>query len=137
MTVLGCHCEVWEEGTDPRYAVGFGEARGLKEKMLGLYSFPTAALLREAARRRDGALWRSRKAYGVARAVGAILQEPPMKNKMNFFTQSGAGIRSLVLFLLFLTPLIARLPTVALAALLIYGGFTLVEFDVMVRIYRV
>ena len=43
---------------------------------------------------------------------------------------------TLVLFLVFLTPLIARLPVVALAALLIYGGFTLVEFDVMVRIYR-
>jgi sulfate permease, SulP family len=43
---------------------------------------------------------------------------------------------TLVLFLLFLTPLIARLPTVALAVLLIYGGFTLVEFDVMFRIYR-
>jgi SulP family sulfate permease len=43
---------------------------------------------------------------------------------------------TLVLFLLFLTPLIARLPVVALAALLICGGFTLVEFDVMVRIYR-
>ncbi|MEI6389726.1 MAG: sulfate permease [Verrucomicrobiota bacterium] len=43
---------------------------------------------------------------------------------------------TLVVFLLFLTPLIAQLPTVALAALLIYGGFTLVEFDVMVRIYR-
>jgi sulfate permease, SulP family len=43
---------------------------------------------------------------------------------------------TLILFLLFLTPVIARLPTVALAVLLIYGGFTLVEFDVMVRIYR-
>ena len=43
---------------------------------------------------------------------------------------------TLVLFLVFLTPLIARLPVVALAALLICGGFTLVEFDVMVRIYR-
>ena len=43
---------------------------------------------------------------------------------------------TLILFLLFLTPLIARLPVVALAALLIYGGFTLVEFDVMARIYR-
>ena len=42
----------------------------------------------------------------------------------------------LILFLLFLTPWIARLPVVALAALLIYGGLTLVEFDVMVRIYR-
>jgi SulP family sulfate permease len=43
---------------------------------------------------------------------------------------------TLILFLLFLTPLITRLPVVALAALLIYGGFTLVEFDVMARIYR-
>jgi SulP family sulfate permease len=42
---------------------------------------------------------------------------------------------ALGLFLLWLTPLIARLPTVALAAILIYGGFTLVEFDVMKRIY--
>ena len=42
----------------------------------------------------------------------------------------------LALFLLFLTPLIARLPAVALAAILIYGGFTLVEFHVMARIYR-
>jgi SulP family sulfate permease len=43
---------------------------------------------------------------------------------------------TLVLFLLFLTPLISRLPVVALAALLIYGGFTLIEFDVLIRIYR-
>ena len=42
---------------------------------------------------------------------------------------------TLALFLLFLTPVIARLPAVALAAILIYGGFTLVEFDVMKRIY--
>jgi SulP family sulfate permease len=43
---------------------------------------------------------------------------------------------ALALFLLFLTPLIARLPQVALAAVLIYGGSTLVEFGVMRRIYR-
>jgi SulP family sulfate permease len=43
---------------------------------------------------------------------------------------------SLALFLIFLTPLIARLPQVALAAVLIHAGFCLVEFDVMVRIYR-
>ena len=43
---------------------------------------------------------------------------------------------TLALFLAFLTPLMARLPEVALAAILIYGGFTLVEFDVMKRIYR-
>ena len=43
---------------------------------------------------------------------------------------------TLALFLAFLTPLIAKLPEVALAAILIYGGTTLVEFDVMKRIYR-
>ncbi len=43
---------------------------------------------------------------------------------------------TLGLFLLFLTPVIARLPEVALAAILIYAGFGLVEFDVMARIYR-
>jgi sulfate permease, SulP family len=42
----------------------------------------------------------------------------------------------LALFLLFLTPLMARLPVVALAAILVYGGSTLVEFDAMKRIYR-
>jgi len=42
----------------------------------------------------------------------------------------------LALFLLFLTPMMARLPVVALAAILVYGGSTLVEFDAMKRIYR-
>jgi len=39
-------------------------------------------------------------------------------------------------FLLFLTPLIAHLPVVALAAILIFGGSSLVEFDAIKRIYR-
>lgn len=43
---------------------------------------------------------------------------------------------SLAMFLIFLTPLMARLPQVALAAILIHAGFCLVEFDVMARIYR-
>jgi SulP family sulfate permease len=43
---------------------------------------------------------------------------------------------ALALFLLFLTPLIAHLPIAALAAVLIYGGCNLVEFDAMKRIYR-
>jgi SulP family sulfate permease len=43
---------------------------------------------------------------------------------------------TLILFLLFLTPVIAPLPIVALAALLICGALTLVEFDVMAQIYR-
>ena len=47
-----------------------------------------------------------------------------------------AAALTLVVFLLFLTPLLQRLPTVALAVILIYGGVTLVEFDAMKRIYR-
>ena len=43
---------------------------------------------------------------------------------------------TLALFLMFLTPVIARLPQVALAAVLVHAGFGLVEFDVMARIYR-
>jgi sulfate permease, SulP family len=43
---------------------------------------------------------------------------------------------ALILFLFFLTPVVARLPVVALAVVLMYGGFTLVEFRTMGRIYR-
>jgi sulfate permease, SulP family len=43
---------------------------------------------------------------------------------------------TLALCLLFLTPLMAQLPMVALAVVLIYAGFGLVEFDTMMRIYR-
>jgi SulP family sulfate permease len=43
---------------------------------------------------------------------------------------------TLALFLLFLTPLMARLPVVALAVILIYAGIGLVEFDAIKRIYR-
>lgn len=42
----------------------------------------------------------------------------------------------LSLFLLFLTPVLAHLPQVALAAILIYAAFGLVELDVLGRIYR-
>ncbi|HTA29420.1 MAG TPA: SulP family inorganic anion transporter, partial [Candidatus Cybelea sp.] len=40
------------------------------------------------------------------------------------------------LFLLFLTPLLAPLPSVTLAAILIFGGWNLVEFQAMKRIYQ-
>jgi SulP family sulfate permease len=43
---------------------------------------------------------------------------------------------SLALFLMYLTPLLASLPLAALAAILIFGGWRLVEFDAMKRIYR-
>jgi SulP family sulfate permease len=43
---------------------------------------------------------------------------------------------ALVLFLLFLTPFIASLPQVALAAVLVWGGMSLVDFGVMKRMSR-
>jgi SulP family sulfate permease len=43
---------------------------------------------------------------------------------------------TLALFLIFLTPVIARLPQVALAGVLVYAGLGLVEFDAVARIYR-
>jgi SulP family sulfate permease len=43
---------------------------------------------------------------------------------------------TLALSLVFLTPLMAQLPVVALAVILIYAGFGLVEFKAMKRIYR-
>ena len=43
---------------------------------------------------------------------------------------------TLLLFILFLTPLVAKLPLVALAVILIYGGWTLVDFSSMWNIYR-
>ena len=43
---------------------------------------------------------------------------------------------TLALFLLFLTPLIAHLPIAALAAILVYGGSSLIELTAIKRIYR-
>jgi SulP family sulfate permease len=43
---------------------------------------------------------------------------------------------TLALFLLYLTPVMARLPLVALAVVLIHAGIGLVEFQAMKRIYR-
>jgi len=54
------------------------------------------------------------------------------KTQLVSFVAAGA----LALFILFLMPMIATLPKVALAVILIYAGFSLVEFDVMLRIYR-
>jgi SulP family sulfate permease len=54
------------------------------------------------------------------------------KTQLASFVMAG----STALFLLYLTPLLASLPLVALGAILIYGGWRLVEFDAMKRIYR-
>ncbi len=47
-----------------------------------------------------------------------------------------AAAAALALFLLFFTPLIARVPQVALSAILLQAGFGLVQFDVMKRIHQ-
>ena len=47
-----------------------------------------------------------------------------------------AAVITLGLFLVYLTQAISQLPKVALAAILIYAGVGLVEFNVMSRIYR-
>jgi len=86
-------------------------------------------------------------AFGVANVVTGLFQGFPVTGSQARTTiNDTAGAKTqvaslvaaatLILFLLFLTPLIAPLPTVALAALLICGALTLVEFDVMARIYR-
>ena len=54
--------------------------------------------------------------------------------KTQFASLVAAG--TLALSLLFLTPLMAQLPVVALAVILIYAGFGLVEFETIKRIYR-
>jgi SulP family sulfate permease len=43
---------------------------------------------------------------------------------------------TLILFILFLAPGMEKLPSVALAAILLYGGCALVEFKAMARIYK-
>jgi SulP family sulfate permease len=86
-------------------------------------------------------------ALGVADLAAGLFQGFSITGSQARTTiNEGAGARSqlsslvaagaLCLFLIFLTPLIARLPQVALAASLIFAGFSLIEFDLMVRIYR-
>jgi len=86
-------------------------------------------------------------AFGLANVVTGLFQGFPVTGSQARTTiNDTAGAKTqvaslvaaatLILFLLFLTPLIAPLPSVALAALLICGALTLVEFDVMARIYR-
>jgi SulP family sulfate permease len=86
-------------------------------------------------------------ALGVADAAAGLFQGfsitgSQARTTVNDVTGGKSQLASIItavtlaLFLMFLTPLIARLPQVALAAVLVYAGFGLVEFDVMARIYR-
>jgi len=47
-----------------------------------------------------------------------------------------AAAAALTLFLLFFTPVMERLPAVALAAILIFAGFNLIELRVLARLYQ-
>jgi SulP family sulfate permease len=86
-------------------------------------------------------------ALGMANLCNGFFQGFPVTGSQSRTTiNDGAGgktpLASLVmaacvaLFILFLTPILAHLPEAALAAILLYGGWTLVEFQDMKRIYR-
>jgi len=79
---------------------------------------------------------------GVGLFQGFSVTGSQARTSLNDATGAKSQLSSLIaavtltLVLFFLTPVIARLPQVALAAILIYAGFGLVEFHVMARIYR-
>lgn len=86
-------------------------------------------------------------ALGIANFCNGFFQGFPVTGSQSRTTindASGAKTQlanlaqaaTLAVFLLVLTPVLSVLPNVALAAILIFGGITLVEFDVMMRIYR-
>ena len=86
-------------------------------------------------------------ALGAANLCNGFFQGFPVTGSQSRTTiNDGAGgktqMASLVmaacvaLFMLYLTPILAHLPEAALAAILLYGGWTLVEFQAMQRIYR-
>jgi SulP family sulfate permease len=86
-------------------------------------------------------------ALGAANLCNGFFQGFPVTGSQSRTTiNDGAGgktpMASLVmaacvaLFMLYLTPLLVHLPEAALAAILLYGGWTLVEFQGMKRIYR-
>ncbi|HEY3862203.1 MAG TPA: sulfate permease [Verrucomicrobiae bacterium] len=86
-------------------------------------------------------------ALGAANLANGVFQGFPVtgsQSRTAVSDDSGAKtqLASLVmavcvaLFLLFLTPVLARLPSVSLAAVLIFGGWNLVEFNAMKRIYH-
>jgi len=86
-------------------------------------------------------------ALGIADVMAGLFQGfsitgSQARTTINDATGGKSQVSSLVaavtlgLFLIYLTPLIASLPQVALAAILIYAGFGLVEFNVMARLYQ-
>lgn len=87
------------------------------------------------------------KALGIANAVTGLFQgfsvtgsqsRTVIGDSAGSKTQitSWIAAAALLVFLLFFTSILALVPSVTLAAILIYGGFTLIEFGVMHRIYK-
>jgi SulP family sulfate permease len=139
----------------PRFAFSITDWRDIHTLLpaaisIALLTYTEGILLARAFAAKNGYEVRPNQelaAFGVADVAAGLFQGFSITGSQSRTTiNDAAGARTqlaslaaaatLVLFLLFLTSLIAKLPVVALAALLIYGGFTLVEFDVMFHIYR-
>lgn len=86
-------------------------------------------------------------ALGIADVMAGLFQGfsitgSQARTTINDATGGKTQLSSLVaaltlgLFLMYLTPLIARLPQVALAAILIYAGIGLIELSAIIQIYR-
>jgi SulP family sulfate permease len=67
-----------------------------------------------------------------SQARTAVNDSARAKTQLASFVMAGCT----ALFLLFLTPVLAEMPMVGLASILVFGGCRLVEFDDMKRIYR-
>jgi SulP family sulfate permease len=132
--------------------VTWQEANGLLPAAIGiaLLTYAEGILLARAFAAKNGYEVSARQelnALGVADVAAGLFQGfsitgSQARTTVNDTTGGKTQLAGLVaaatlaLFLLFLTPLIAQLPQVALAAILIHAGVCLVEFDVMKRIYR-
>ncbi len=133
-------------------AVDWDEIQSMLPAAMGIafLAYTEGILLARAFAAKNGyevAADRELTALGAANLVNGFFQGFPVTGSQSRTTiNDEAGGRTQVaslimaacvaLFILFLTPLLARLPTVALAAVLINGGWNLVEFDAMKRIYR-
>ena len=133
-------------------AVGWRELQALVTASIGiaLLTYTEGILLARAFAAKNGyevSADRELIALGVADIAAGLCQGFAITGSQARTTlNDSAGARTQVsslataatlgLFLVFLTQGIAQLPKVALAAILIYAGVGLVEFDVMGRIYR-
>jgi len=117
---------------------------------IALLTYTEGILLARAFAAKNGYEVRANQeltALGLADAMTGLFQGfsitgSQARTTINDATGGKSQVSSLVaaltlgLFLMYLTPLIAHLPQVALAAILIYAGFGLIEFSAISRIYR-